>query len=230
MSPAEAVLKAEVLYKAEVLSRAEFASSSEYSAPFEFKIAERCEIYSMPDPVPSEESFKAQVSSGFEELPKVVASKSEASLGSDESSTLGENSVCTAFSGPEEPCSPEFSVPDSDARGRHLLPDYEGGGAAEPLLGEEPPLMALELLPGLHDPYAEVAAKLARFSSAVSGPDVPPVDVPKVTTQVPDVTQVDTRKFRRGGEPGGAWLHLRGPGCGKAELWLRLCKPVGRSG
>ncbi|XDA73246.1 hypothetical protein R6Z07F_003522 [Ovis aries] len=179
----EAVLKAEVLYKAEVLSRAEFASSSEYSAPFEFKIAERREIYSMPDPVPSEDSFKAQVSSGFEELPKVAASKSEASLGSDESSTLGENSVCTAFSGPEEPCSPEFSVPDSDARGRHLLPDDEGGGAAEPLLGEEPPLMALELLPGLHDPYAEVAAKLARFSSAVSGPDVPPVDVPKVTTQ-----------------------------------------------
>ncbi|KAJ1065019.1 hypothetical protein K5549_005828 [Capra hircus] len=178
----EAVLKAEVLYRAEVLSRAEFASSSEYLAPFEFKMAERREIYSMPDPVPSEDSFKAQVSSGFEELPKVAASKSEASLGSDESSTLGENSVCTAFSGPEEPCSPEFSVPDSDARARHLLPDDEGGDA-EPLLGEEPPLMALELLPGLHDPYAEVAAKLARFSSAVSGPDVPPVDVPKVTTQ-----------------------------------------------
>uniref|UniRef100_A0A452FUR8 Kinesin-like protein KIF17 n=1 Tax=Capra hircus TaxID=9925 RepID=A0A452FUR8_CAPHI len=190
----EAVLKAEVLYRAEVLSRAEFASSSEYLAPFEFKMAERREIYSMPDPVPSEDSFKAQVSSGFEELPKVAASKSEASLGSDESSTLGENSVCTAFSGPEEPCSPEFSVPDSDARARHLLPDDEGGDA-EPLLGEEPPLMALELLPGLHDPYAEVAAKLARFSSAVSGPDVPPVDVPKVTTQVPDVTQLVPRSW-----------------------------------
>lgn len=229
MSPAEAVLKAEVLYRAEVLSRAEFASSSEYLAPFEFKMAERREIYSMPDPVPSEDSFKAQVSSGFEELPKVAASKSEASLGSDESSTLGENSVCTAFSGPEEPCSPEFSVPDSDARARHLLPDDEGGDA-EPLLGEEPPLMALELLPGLHDPYAEVAAKLARFSSAVSGPDVPPVDVPKVTTQVPDVTQVDTRKFRGGGEPGGGVAASQGSGVRKRELWLRLCKPVGRSG
>ncbi|KAI4544749.1 hypothetical protein MG293_005015 [Ovis ammon polii] len=197
----EAVLKAEVLYKAEVLSRAEFASSSEYSAPFEFKIAERREIYSMPDPVPSEDSFKAQVSSGFEELPKVAASKSEASLGSDESSTLGENSVCTAFSGPEEPCSPEFSVPDSDARGRHLLPDDEGGGAAEPLLGEEPPLMALELLPGLHDPYAEVAAKLARFSSAVSGPDVPPVDVPKVTTQEVDLGPGVTEELVLAAEP-----------------------------
>ncbi|DAA32120.1 TPA: kinesin family member 17 [Bos taurus] len=181
----EAVLKAEVLYKAEVLSRAEFASSSEYLPPFEFKMAERPEIYSMPEPVPSEDSFKAQVSSGFEELPKMAASKSEASLGSDESSTLRENSVCTAFSGPEEPCSLEFSVPDSDAGGCYPLPDNVGRGAMEPLLEEEPPLMALELLPGLHDPYAEVAAKLARFST-VSRPEAPPVDVPKVTTQVPD--------------------------------------------
>ncbi|XP_055253152.1 kinesin-like protein KIF17 isoform X2 [Moschus berezovskii] len=186
---AEAVLKAEVLYKAEVLSRAEFASSSEYSPPFEFKMAERPEIYSMPDPVPSEDSFRAQVSSRFEELPQVAASKPEASLGSDQSSTLGKDSVCTAFSGPEEPCSLEF-VPDSDAPGRYLLPDDVGGGAADPLLEEEPPLMALELLPGLHDPYAEVAAKLARFSSMASGPDVPPVDVPKVTTQHPSLTDL----------------------------------------
>lgn len=211
MSPAEAVLKAEVLYKAEVLSRAEFASSSEYLPPFEFKMAERPEIYSMPEPVPSEDSFKAQVSSGFEELPKMAASKSEASLGSDESSTLRENSVCTAFSGPEEPCSLEFSVPDSDAGGCYPLPDNVGRGAMEPLLEEEPPLMALELLPGLHDPYAEVAAKLARFST-VSRPEAPPVDVPKVTTQVPDVTRVDTRKFRGGGEPGGGVAVSQGSG------------------
>nr|XP_025134584.1 kinesin-like protein KIF17 isoform X6 [Bubalus bubalis] len=179
----EAVLKAEVLYKAEVLSRAEFASSSEDSPPFEVKMAERPEIYAVPEPVPSEDSFKAQVSSRFEELPKGAASKSQASLGSDESSTLGKNSVCTAFSGPEDPCSLEFSVPDSDAGGCYLLPDDEGRGTAEPLLEEEPPRMALELLPGLHDPYTEVAAKLARFSSTVSRPEVPPVDVPKVTTQ-----------------------------------------------
>lgn len=167
-------------------------------------MAERPEIYSMPDPLPGEGSFKAQVSSGFEELPKLAASKSEASLGSDESSMLGENSVCTAFSGPEEPCGLEFSVPDSEARGRYLLPDDDAGrGAAEPLLEEEPPLMALELLPGLYDPYAEVAAKLARFSSTVSRPDVPPGDVPKVTTQVPDVTRVDAREFR-GGPSSGA--------------------------
>ncbi|MXQ93761.1 hypothetical protein E5288_WYG016875 [Bos mutus] len=185
----EAVLKAEVLYKAEVLSRAEFASSSEYLPPFEFKMAERPEIYSMPEPVPSEDSFKAQVSSGFEELPKMAASKSEASLGSDESSTLRENSVCTAFSGPEEPCSLEFSVPDSDAGGCYPLPDNVGRGAMEPLLEEEPRLMALELLPGLHDPYAEVAAKLARFST-VSRPEAPPVDIPKVTTQHPSLTDL----------------------------------------
>uniref|UniRef100_A0A8C2PCI4 Kinesin-like protein n=1 Tax=Capra hircus TaxID=9925 RepID=A0A8C2PCI4_CAPHI len=230
----EAVLKAEVLYRAEVLSRAEFASSSEYLAPFEFKMAERREIYSMPDPVPSEDSFKAQVSSGFEELPKVAASKSEASLGSDESSTLGENSVCTAFSGPEEPCSPEFSVPDSDARARHLLPDDEGGDA-EPLLGEEPPLMALELLPGLHDPYAEVAAKLARFSSAVSGPDVPPVDVPKVTTQVPDHLADLPEPADLGSEAEVAEdLPLRtvsAPGPDRQQRWIRLdsqCSVIGR--
>ena len=212
MSPAEAVLKAEVLYKAEVLSRAEFASSSEDSPPFEVKMAERPEIYAVSEPVPSEDSFKAQVSSRFEELPKGAASKSQASLGSDESSTLGKNSVCTAFSGPEEPCSLEFSVPDSDAGGCYLLPDDEGRGTAEPLLEEEPPRMALELLPGLHDPYTEVAAKLARFSSTVSRPEVPPVDVPKVTTQVPDVTRVDTRKFRGGGEPGGGVAASQGSG------------------
>ena len=117
-------------------------------------MAERPEIYSMPDPLPGEDSFKAQGSSRFEELPKVAASKSEASLGSDESSTLGENSVCAAFSGPEEPRGLEFSVPDSEARGRYLLPEDDvGRDTAEPLLGE-PPLMALELVPGLHDPYA----------------------------------------------------------------------------
>ncbi|KAB0359371.1 hypothetical protein FD754_003527 [Muntiacus muntjak] len=165
----EAVLKAEVLYKAEVLSRAEFASSSEYSPPLEFKMAERPEIYSMPDPLPGEGSFQAQVSSGFEELPKLAASKSEASLGRDESSTLGESSVCAAFSGPEEPCGLEFSA---------------GRGAAEPPLEEEPPL------PALHDPYAEVAARLARFSSTASGPDAPPGDGPKATTQHPSLTDL----------------------------------------
>ncbi|XP_065783574.1 kinesin-like protein KIF17 isoform X2 [Muntiacus reevesi] len=176
----EAVLKAEVLYKAEVLSRAEFASSSDYSPPLEFKMAERPEICSVPDPL-----LQAQVSSGFEELPKLAASKSEASLGRDESSTLGESSVCAAFSGPEEPCGLEFSVPDSEARGRHLLPDDDAGrGAAEPPLEEEPPL------PTLHDPYAEVAARLARFSSTASGPDAPPGDGPKATTQHPSLTDL----------------------------------------
>lgn len=82
MCPAEAVLKAEVLYRLRSCPGLSLPAVRRCSAPFEFKIAERQRIYSMPDPVPSEDSFKAQVSSGFEELPKVAASKSEASLGS----------------------------------------------------------------------------------------------------------------------------------------------------
>lgn len=59
-------------------------------------------------------------------------------------------------------------------------------------MGEEPPLMALELLPGLR-PLRRGGGQAGQvLLRGVSGPDVPPVDVPKVTTQVPDVTQVDT--------------------------------------
>ncbi|XP_057410377.1 kinesin-like protein KIF17 [Balaenoptera acutorostrata] len=193
----EAVLKAEVLYKAEVMSRAEFASSSEYSPTFQYKMAVKPEIYSMPGTLPSEGVFKTEVSSRFEELPKVEASESEVSLGSDESSTLEENFISTAFPGPREHSSLEAPVPEVEAPSGHFLDEDVSRKATEPLWeeepflqGEEPHLRALELLPGLHDPFAEVEAKLARLSSTVAGLDVPQADVPKVATQHPSRTDL----------------------------------------
>ncbi|XP_061043014.1 kinesin-like protein KIF17 isoform X2 [Eubalaena glacialis] len=193
----EAVLKAEVLYKAEVMSRAEFTSSSEYSPTFQYKMAVKPEIYSMPDTLPSEGVFKTEVSSRFEELPKVEASKSEVSLGSEESSTLEENFISMAFPGPREPSSLEVPVPEVEAPSGHFLDEDVSREPTEPLWeeepfpqGEEPHLRAVELLPGLHDPFAEVEAKLARLSSTVAGLDVPQADVPKVTTQHPSRTDL----------------------------------------
>ncbi|XP_066872179.1 kinesin-like protein KIF17 [Kogia breviceps] len=194
----EAVLKAEVLYKAEVMSRAEFASSSEYSPTFQYKKAVKPEIYSMPGTLPSEGVFKTEVSSRFEELPKVEASKSEVSVWSDESSTLEENFISTAFPGPRQPSSLEVPVPEVEAPSGHFLDEDVSQEATEPLWeeepflqGEEPPhLRALELLPGLHDPFAEVEANLAKLSSTVAGLDVPQADIPKVTTQHPSRTDL----------------------------------------
>ncbi|XP_065731397.1 kinesin-like protein KIF17 isoform X1 [Phocoena phocoena] len=192
----EAVLKAEVLYKAEVMSRAEFASSSEYSPTFQYKMAVKPEIYSMPDTLPSEGVFKTEVSSRFEELPEVEASKSEVSLGSDESSTLEEHFISTAFPGPREPSSLEVPVPEVEAPSGHFLDEDVSREATEPLWeeepflqGEEPHLRALELLPGLQKPLA-VEAKLARLSSTGAGLDVPQADVPEVTTQHPSRTDL----------------------------------------
>ncbi|XP_030619738.1 kinesin-like protein KIF17 [Delphinapterus leucas] len=192
----EAVLKAEVLYKAKVMSRAEFASSSEYSPTFQYKMAVKPEICSMPDTLPSEGVFKTEVSSRFEELPEVEASKSEVSLGSDESSTLEENFISTAFPGPREPSSLEVPVTEVEAPSGHFLDEDVSREGTEPLWeeepflqGEEPHLRALELLPGLHNPLA-VEAKLARLSSTGAGLDVPQADVPKVTTQHPSRTDL----------------------------------------
>ncbi|XP_059936462.1 kinesin-like protein KIF17 isoform X2 [Mesoplodon densirostris] len=192
----EAVLKAEVLYKAEVTSRAEFASSSEYSPTFQYKMAVKPEVYSMPDTLPSEGVFKTEVSSRSEKLPKVEASKSEVALGFDESSTLKENFISTAFPGPREPSSLEVPVPEVEAPSGHFLDEDVSREPTEPLWeeepflqGEEPHLKALELLPGLHDPFA-VEAKLARLSSTVARLDVPQADVPKVTTQHPSRTDL----------------------------------------
>ncbi|XP_074233366.1 kinesin-like protein KIF17 isoform X2 [Camelus bactrianus] len=179
----EAVLKAEVLYKAEVMSRAEFASSSEYSPAFQYETAVKPEIYSMPDTLPSEDVFKVEVSPRFEELPKV---ETQVSFGSEESSMLNETSISVAFPGPGEPSSLGFSVAEVEAQSGYFLDEDVSQEATEPLLEEEPflqeeepQLLALELLPGLHDPFAEVEAKLARLSSTVAGVDVPHADVPK---------------------------------------------------
>nr|XP_015094855.2 kinesin-like protein KIF17 isoform X1 [Vicugna pacos] len=190
----EAVLKAEVLYKAEVMSRAEFASSSEYSPALQCETAVKPEIYSMPDALPSEDVFKAEVSPRFEELPKV---ETQVSFGSDESSMLNETSISVAFPGPREPSSLGFSVAEVEAQSGYFLDEDVSQEATEPLLEEEPflqeeepQLLALELLPGLHDPFAEVEAKLARLSSTVAGVDVPHADVPKVSTQRPSLTDL----------------------------------------
>ncbi|EQB78652.1 kinesin-like protein KIF17 isoform a [Camelus ferus] len=174
----EAVLKAEVLYKAEVMSRAEFASSSEYSPAFQYETAVKPEIYSMPDTLPK-------------------------------SSMLNETSISVAFPGPGEPSSLGFSVAEVEAQSGYFLDEDVSQEATEPLLEEEPflqeeepQLLALELLPGLHDPFAEVEAKLARLSSTVAGVDVPHADVPKVSTQEVDLGPEVTEEVVLAAEPG----------------------------
>uniref|UniRef100_A0A8D1BUI9 Kinesin-like protein KIF17 n=1 Tax=Sus scrofa TaxID=9823 RepID=A0A8D1BUI9_PIG len=192
-----AVLKAEVFHQAEVMSRAEFASRSEDSPTFQYETAVRPEIYAMPDTLPGETGFSAEAASSFEELPQVEASKSEVSFRSEASSALEETAVSAAFPGPGDPRSLECSVPEVEAQGGSSLKEDISREAAQPLWEDEPffqaeerPLSALELLPGLHDPFAEVEAKLARLSSTVAGVDGPQVDVPKVTTQHPSLTEL----------------------------------------
>ncbi|KAF0875583.1 kinesin-like protein KIF17 [Crocuta crocuta] len=187
----EAVLKAEVL-KAQGTSRAEFASKSEYLPTFHYEMAVKPEVYSMPHSLPGEDVSGTEVSPGFEELPEAGASKSEA--GSDGSSALEETSVSEAFLGPQEPSDPEFSVPEVEARSRYFPDEYLGQEATEPLLQEGhvpeeegPPPLALDLLPGLRDPFAGVEAKLARLSSTVAAAQVPLADIPKVPAQHPSL-------------------------------------------
>ncbi|XP_058160220.1 kinesin-like protein KIF17 isoform X3 [Dasypus novemcinctus] len=193
----EAVLKAEVLYKAEVVSRAEFANGSEYSPTFQYQEAFRPEIFSMPDTLPSTDISKTELLSGFDEPPKVETSKSEISSGSDESPMLEEASMYEAFPGLTEPSHLDFSVPEIEAKSQDFLDEYLSLAATKPLqeespyLGEEEPeVTALELLPGLQDPFAEVEAKLARLSSTVAMADVPRADTPKVPTQHPSLTDL----------------------------------------
>ncbi|XP_039085018.1 kinesin-like protein KIF17 isoform X2 [Hyaena hyaena] len=183
----EAVLKAEVL-KAQGTSRAKFASRSEYLPTFHYEMAVKPEVYSMPHSLPGEDVSSTEVSPGFEELPEAGASKSEA--GSDGSSALEETSVSEAFLGPQEPSDPEFSVPEVEARSRYFPDEYLGQEATEPLLQEGnvpeeegPPPLALDLLPGLRDPFAGVEAKLARLSSTVAAAQVPLADIPEVPVQ-----------------------------------------------
>ncbi|XP_054577321.1 kinesin-like protein KIF17 isoform X2 [Eptesicus fuscus] len=187
----EAVLKAEVLFNAEVMSKAEFASVSEYTPPLQYEMPVRPETHSTP---PSEGVSRAGPPSQREDLPRAETAKSESSLGSDESSTPEEPSTPEAFPGLQAPSNPELSsVPAVEAKSKYFLDEL----SPEALLGEEPfpqeeepQLMPLELFPGLHDPFAEVEAKLARLSSTVALADAPQADVPKVPMQHPSLTDV----------------------------------------
>lgn len=218
------------------MSRAEFASRSEDSPTFQYETAVRPEIYAMPNTLPGETGFSAEAASSFEELPQVEASKSEVSFRSEASSALEETAVSAAFPGPGDPRSLECSVPEVEAQGGSSLKEDISREAAQPLWEDEPffqaeerPLSALELLPGLHDPFAEVEAKLARLSSTVAGVDGPQVDVPKVTTQVAEVAP-DARQWcggRRGEERSRGLRGLPNASStvsGRALGWGRLGK------
>lgn len=233
------------------MSRAEFASRSEDSPTFQYETAVRPEIYAMPDTLPGETGFSAEAASSFEELPQVEASKSEVSFRSEASSALEETAVSAAFPGPGDPRSLECSVSEVEAQGGSSLKEDISREAAQPLWEDEPffqaeerPLSALELLPGLHDPFAEVEAKLARLSSTVAGVDGPQVDVPKVTTQVAEVAP-DARQWCGGAAGGGEiagparppqrqqhslWAGSGVGAAGKEQRCRLLCRSVGRLG
>ncbi|XP_042807786.1 kinesin-like protein KIF17 isoform X6 [Panthera leo] len=204
----EAVLKAEVL-KAQGMSRAEFANMSEDSLTFHYETAVKPEVYSLPRTLPGEHVSRTEVSPSFEELPEAETSKSDVSLGSDKSFALEETSVSEAFLGPREPSNLEFFMPEVEAKGRYSPDEYLSQEAAGPLLQEgcvpeeeEPQRIALELLPGLHDPFAEVEAKLARLSSAVVAAEVPLADVPKVPAQEVDQGPEMAEEVVSAAEPG----------------------------
>ncbi|XP_034501504.1 kinesin-like protein KIF17 isoform X7 [Ailuropoda melanoleuca] len=188
----EAVLKVEVL-KAQGTTRAEFANRSESFPAFHYEMAVKPEVYSMPRPLPSEDVSRPEVSRGFEELRTAETSKSDVSVGSEESSRLEETSVSEACPGPQEPSRVGFSVPEAEAESRHLPEHSVSWEAVDPALQtgsvpeeEQPSLTALGLLPRLHDPFAEVEAKLARLSSAVAVPEAPQADTAKPPAQVAD--------------------------------------------
>lgn len=215
---------------------AEFASSSEYSPTFHYETAVQPEVYSMPHTLPGEDVSGTEAPPGVEELPDAWTSKSEVSLGSDESSMLEETPESDAFLGPQEPCSLEYPGPEGEAGGRCSPDEYLSGEAMEPLLQEgcvpeeeeEPQPIALELLPALHDPFAEVEAKLARLSSTVAAAaEVPLADVPRVPAQVADVAQAAMKKLSGQSSAGGTQVtghvqmsSLRCPGSTPQWLWL----------
>ncbi|KAF7466585.1 Hypothetical predicted protein [Marmota monax] len=167
---AEAVLKAEVLYKAEVISRAEFANTTEQPPAFQYELAAKPEVFSMP-----QEPSKCEVS------------------WESESSPL-DSSMSEALPGAEEFSNGEFSVPEEEPRDKYFLDDYLGQAAAGPPLEEESAvqgeglsMLPLQLLPSLQDPFAEVELKLARLSSTVARIDVPQPGAPQPgAPQVPE--------------------------------------------
>ena len=218
---AEAVLKAEVLYKAEVMSRAEFASLSESSLIFQYEAAVKPEVCPVASTPPSEGGSKTGLPPQVDDLPRAEASRSEISLASDESSTLGETSMSEALPGLQEPSNLELSsMPEVEAKGTYFLGE-------EPFLQEEEPqLMPLKLLPGLHDPFAEVEAKLALLSSTVAR-----ADAAKVPVQVADVMEDARQKWSRqnsAGSTGGTGCAQVSHLCGASSDWWPW--PVAGSG
>ncbi|XP_006094068.1 kinesin-like protein KIF17 isoform X2 [Myotis lucifugus] len=190
----ETILKAEVLFSTEVMSKAEFASVSECTPAFQYEMPVKPETHSISDPPPSEGVSTAGLPSQCEDLPRAGTSKSDSSLGSDESSTLEGTSTPEAFPGLQEPPTLELpSVPEVEAKSKDFLEELsrEALLGEEPFLQEEEPqLVPLELLPGLHDPFADVEAKLARLSSTMALADAPQTDIPKVPMQHPSLTDV----------------------------------------
>ncbi|XP_048672130.1 kinesin-like protein KIF17 isoform X2 [Marmota marmota marmota] len=164
----EAVLKAEVLYKAEVISRAKFANTTEQPPAFQYELAAKPEVFSMP-----QEPSKCEV------------------FWESESSPL-DSSMSEALPGAEEFSNGEFCVPEEEPRDKYFLDDYLGQAAAGPPLEEESAvqgeglsMLPLQLLPSLQDPFAEVELKLARLSSTVARIDVPQPGAPQVPEQHP---------------------------------------------
>ncbi|XP_006094069.1 kinesin-like protein KIF17 isoform X1 [Myotis lucifugus] len=203
----ETILKAEVLFSTEVMSKAEFASVSECTPAFQYEMPVKPETHSISDPPPSEGVSTAGLPSQCEDLPRAGTSKSDSSLGSDESSTLEGTSTPEAFPGLQEPPTLELpSVPEVEAKSKDFLEELsrEALLGEEPFLQEEEPqLVPLELLPGLHDPFADVEAKLARLSSTMALADAPQTDIPKVPMQEADLGQEGDKDKVLAAEPVG---------------------------
>lgn len=225
--------------KAQGTSRVDSVSWPEPSPAFHCELATKPEIHSMPCALAGEDVSKTEVSPAFEELPPAETSKSEVSLGSDESSTLEDTSVSEACPAPREPSNVEFSAPETEAVGSSL-PDHDLSWEAPGALrwagsvpeDEQPQLAALGLLPSLHDPFAEVEAKLARLSSAVGGAEAPQAATPRLPTQVADVTRDVVQKGGRQSLAGVGWggvgTQVTGAGAGGPVRSVRGLRLGGR--
>ncbi|KAM6174113.1 kinesin-like protein KIF17 [Erethizon dorsatum] len=194
----EAVLKAEVLHNVKVLSRAEFASMSEHAPAFQFEMAVKPTIFSMPDALLGDAVSNTQISPRFEELRRAEPSKSEISLRSSESSTLEESSMSEALPAPEELSNLELRGPEVGSRSKYFLDENLGQEDSGTRLEgdnyvqvEEPPLVPPQMGSSLQDSFPEVEAKLARLSSMVAR-----TDVPQVPMQVADAMQKSSRQSR----------------------------------
>ncbi|XP_045439800.1 kinesin-like protein KIF17 [Pipistrellus kuhlii] len=223
----EAVLKAEVLFNAEVTSKAEFARVSEYTPAFQYEAPVKPGAHSVSAAPPSEGVPWAGLPAQREDPPRAETAQSESSLGSDEGSALEEPPAPEALPGLQQPASLELpavpAVPMAGAKGKGFQDELsqEALLAGEPFLQEEePPLMPLELFPGLHDPPAEVEAKLARLSSTVALADAPLEEAPEVPVQVADAVQDAGRGFGTQSPAGrrGPWAHrMDGSSCGSSS-------------